>query len=134
MLVIVVLFVIVGLDQSALPVRANLTSILFRQCLYRGGGYRHGPGHHLRPYRRLGRLADRRARHDCGTRSPSRAIRSGSPGPCRSLLGIVITMVSACSSPIMRVPSIVVTLGMLVDPQRRPDQRHRRHLDLRHAA
>ena len=61
---IVVLFVVVGVDQSALPRRQQPQHHLLRQCLHRGRRDRHVDGHHHRPYRRLGRRADRRARHD----------------------------------------------------------------------
>ena len=110
---IVVLFVVVGAGQSALPRRHQPDQHLLRQRLYRGRRDRHVDGHHLRPYRRLGRLADRRARHDLPARWRSRAIRSGSPGSCRSWsaspsmpgVGVLVAYT--------RIPSIVVTLGML---------------------
>ena len=49
--------------QSALPGQQQSQHHLRRQRLYRRRGHRHGAGHHVRPYRRVGRLADRRARH-----------------------------------------------------------------------
>ena len=75
---------VVGGDQPALSRRQQPQHHLRRQRLYRGRRHRHVDGDHLRPYRRLGRLADRRARDHRRHARGQRAIRSGSPGWCRS--------------------------------------------------
>ena len=91
---------VVGARQSALPVEHQPDQHLRRQCLYRGGGDRHVDGDHLRPYRCLGRLADRRPRHHRRHAWRSAAIRSGSPGSFPSSSASPSIPARACSSPI----------------------------------
>ena len=114
--------------------RTNLTVHLRRQRLYRGRRDRHVDGDHLRQYRRLGRLADRRAGDDLRHARASTASRSGSPGWSRSSSAWRVNAAHRRARRLSAHPLDRRDARHALDPQGRADHRHRRRLDHQPAA
>jgi hypothetical protein len=99
--------------QSALPVGQQHQFDLRRQRLYRDCRDRHVDDHHRGPHRRVGRCADRRHRHHRGhARGGGISDLGGLAVPILFSHDVVNAGVGALVA-YTRIPSIVVTLGML---------------------
>ena len=114
LLALAVLFGIVGSINGRFLGANNLAQHLLGQCLYRGRGDRDGGRDHHGQHRRLGRGSDRGARRRSPVRWPPGGIPIWIAWTVPIIVGIVIDAhLSGLLVAYAKIPSIVVTLGML---------------------